>query len=115
MLEKLYNKVKKDLEMYEEDFIENCTPRLIINNAEDIYHAQLFFYNIEFFTQNFEEDDDYYAISKQVIDKIIAYEDNIVVYWVNHRYDIRHSERYNLENFDDFTSVLDCVINDMGE
>jgi tRNA(Ile)-lysidine synthetase-like protein len=67
------------------------------------------------FTQNFEENDDYYAISKQVIDKIIAYEDNIIEYWVNHRYDIRHSERYNLENFDDFTSVLDCVVNNMGD
>lgn len=114
MLSKLYDKVNKDLDTYLQDYIENCTPQQIVDCAEDIYHAQLFFYNIEFFTQNFEEDDDYYAISQQVIDKIIAYEDNIVEYWVNHRYDIRHSERYNLENFDDFTSVVDCVINNMG-
>lgn len=115
MLEKLYNKVKHDLDEYEKYYFENFTPQQLIDCAEDIYHAQLFFYHVEFFVQNYDEDDEYYAISQQVIDKIIAYEDNIVEYWVNHRYDIRHSERYNLENFDDFTSVLDCVINNMGE
>ena len=114
MLEKLYNKVNEDLQEYEQDYIENYTQRQLVDNAEEIYHGQLFFYHIEFFIQNIDEEDEYQPISKNVIEKIINYDDNIIYYWVNRRYDIRHSERYNLENFDDFTSVLDCVINNMG-
>lgn len=112
MLDKLYNKVQKDLEEYEQSFYQN-TPKEIINNAYNIYHAQNFFYMIEEFVENFEPEDDYYAISQETINKIINFKENIVSYWVNHRYDIRHSERYNLENFDDFVSVLDCIMDNI--
>lgn len=112
MLEKLYNKVQKDLENYELSF-RYSEPQTIIDNACEIYHGQNFFYMIEEFVQNYEEDDDYYSISKDTINKIINFKDNIVKFWVNHRYDIRHSERYNLEYFDDFVSVLECIMDNI--
>ena len=112
MLDKLYNKVQKDLEEYEQSFYKN-TPKEIIDNASEIYHGQNFFYMIEEFVQNFEPDDDYYAISQDTINKIINFKENIVEFWINHRYDIRHSERYNLECFDDFVSVLECIMNNI--
>lgn len=112
MLEKLYNKVQKDLENYELSF-RYSEPQTIIDNASEIYHGQNFFYMIEEFVQNFEPEDDYYSISQETINKIIDFKENIVEFWVNHRYDIRHSERYNLENFDDFVSVLECVMGDI--
>ena len=108
-LEKLYYKVQNDLEEYEKTY-HNCTPQAIINCAVDIYHGQNFFYMIEEFVQNFEPDDDYYAISQKTIDKIINFKENIVDFWINNRYDIRHFERYNLECFDDFVYVLECVM-----
>lgn len=108
-LEKLYYKVQKDLEEYEKTYY-NCTPQVIINCAVDIYHGQNFFYMIEEFVENFEPEDDYYAISQDTINKIINFKDNIVDFWINNRCDIRHYERYNLEYFDDFVSVLECVM-----
>lgn len=114
MLEKLYNKVQKDLEEYEQSFYQN-TPKEIIDNAVDIYHGQNFFYMIEEFVQNFEPEDDYYAISQDTINKIINFNGNVVEFWANHRYDIRHSERYNLEYFDDFISVLECVMSNIEQ
>lgn len=111
----LYDKTEKDLREYEEDFIENCTPKDIINNAWDIYHGQNFFYNIEDIFQNYDDDDNYRWIAETDIDKMLKYDDNLIEYWINHRYDYRHSERYNLENIEDFTSALSIVVGNMGD
>lgn len=108
----LYDKVEKDLNDYENNILK-LTKRQILNNMYDIMHADNFYCQIEFLIQNYEEDDDYYCVDENVIDKMLQYKDNIVEYWVSHRYDIRHSERYNLENFDDFISVLTCVMSNL--
>ena len=112
MLDKLYNKVQKDLEEYEQSFYQS-TSKEIIDNAFEIYHGQNFFYMIEEFVQNFEPDEDFYVISPDTINKIINFKDNIISFWVNHRYDISHSERYNLEYFDDFVWVLECIMDNI--
>lgn len=108
-LEKLYYKVQDDYEEYIHLY-DNDPRQTLIDCAIDIYHAQNFYYMIEEFVQNFEPEDDYYSISQETINKIVNFEENIVSFWVNNRYDIRHSERYNLEYFDDFVSVLECVM-----
>lgn len=112
MLKQIYEKSQNDLNEYEQSFI-NDTPQTIINNAIDIYHGQNFFYMIEEFVQNFDEEDNYCAIAENVVNKIINFKDNVVEFWVNHRYDVRHSEKYNLEHFDDFVSVLEIIFNNL--
>jgi hypothetical protein len=113
-IEQLNNKLNKDLQEYEEDWLEQGAKK-ILHNVYDIYHAYNFYYHFEYFIENFEDDYDFYWFSEEVIDKIINYEDNFLYYWVDHKYDYRHSERYNLENIEDFANALEIVIENMGE
>ena len=113
-IEQLNNKLNKDLQEYEEDWLEQGGKE-ILHNIYNIYHGYNFYYHFEYFIQNFEDDEDFQWFSEEVIDKIINYEDNFLYYWVDHRYDYRHSERYNLENIEDFTSALEIVIGNMGD
>ena len=113
-IKQLNDKLNSDLREYEEDWLE-LGAKEILNNVYDVFHAYNFYCHFEYFIENFEEDEDFQWFSEDVIDKIINYTDNFLQYWVDHRYDYRHSERYNLESIEDFTNALEIVIGNMGE
>lgn len=113
-LEKLYDKLNNDYDYYVDYNLLNLDKKQIIDSACEIYHAQNIVYHIEYVFDNYE-DGDYIWISEDTIDKILNYKGNFVIYWLEHRYDMRHSERYNLESIEDFSNALSVVVENMGE
>lgn len=113
LLNDLYSKIINDYEEYKNSMLEEDN-ETIFNNAFDIHHAQNFVFQLSYFIQEYDVNNEYtHAIDEHTIDTIINFKENIIGYWITHRYDIRHFERYNLENFDDFASVLICVIENL--
>ena len=111
----LLDKVSNDCDYLENTHWLEMTKKQLIDDAQEIYHAQNFYWNIEYIVENYDDEDDATWLTEETIDKIINFKGNIVEYWVNHRYDYRHSERYNLEGMEDFTNAVEIVIGNIGE
>ena len=105
----LLDKVNNDYDYYIDNTWLELDARQIIDNAYDIFHAQNCLWHIEYMCENYE-DDDIFWLTEDTVDKIINFKGNFISHWVNHRYDYRHSERYNLENIEDFTNALEIVM-----
>lgn len=117
ILEKLNQRVQRDYEEYVADLKKYDVDK-IINKSYPTSVGQNFADAIESYIDSYNEDDTLGAfyLLDETVDKIINSPFNVIYYWIDNHKNIRHSERYNEDNwYDDLTTLIDHVFGLMGE
>lgn len=109
MLNKFWDKINNDYKWY---IIENIAKRSkeeLLENAEDLYHAQNFYWHMDYMLQNTEDIADL-PITPKTFSYMLTYDGNIVDFYMKNRCEFRHFERYNYEDYEDFCEILNIIM-----
>lgn len=109
MLSDFWDKINNDYDWYINEKFAHKDKQELLENAFELYHAQNFYWNMEYMLENCDDIAEL-PITPKTFSYMKTYDGNIVDFYMKNRYNFRHSERYNYENYEEFCEILNIIM-----